>query len=258
MSRQGKKERMSRPRNPLIAIPARLAATRLPRKPLDVRIGGEPMIVCVWRRAVAADIGPVIVAAGDAEIVSVVEAAGAVAVLTDPALPSGSDRVQAAARAYDPAGVHDAVINLQGDLPTVDPGVVARVVEPLAEPAVDMATLVAPMDPRLRDDPNSVKAVMALAPGGRIGRALYFSRARVPYGEGPLYHHMGIYAWRPAALDRFVALPQSELERRERLEQLRALEAGMRIDAAVVDRVPPEINAPEDLARLGATYVGIL
>jgi 3-deoxy-manno-octulosonate cytidylyltransferase (CMP-KDO synthetase) len=247
---------MGAPRSPLIAIPARLAATRLPRKPLDVRIGGEPMIVCVWRRAVAAEIGPVIVAAGDAEIARAVEAAGGIAVLTDPALPSGSDRVQAAARAYDPRGRHDVVVNLQGDLPTVDPAVLARVVEPLADDAVDIATLVAPMDPRLRDDPNSVKAVMALPPGGRIGQALYFSRATVPYGDGPLYHHMGIYAYRPAALDRFVTLPQGVLERRERLEQLRALEAGMRIDAAVVDSVPPEINAPEDLARLGATYLG--
>ena len=249
---------MSRPRNPLIAIPARLAATRLPRKPLDVRIGGEPMIVCVWRRAVAADIGPVIVAAGDAEIVAAIEAVGGNAVLTDPALPSGSDRVHAAAAAYDPTGRHDAVINLQGDLPTIDPAMVARVVDPLSEPAVDIATLVAPMDPRLRDDPNSVKAVMALTPGASMGRALYFSRATVPYGDGPLYHHMGVYAYRPAALARFVALPPSALEARERLEQLRALEAGMRIDAAIVGAVPPEINAPEDLPRLGATYVGKL
>jgi 3-deoxy-manno-octulosonate cytidylyltransferase (CMP-KDO synthetase) len=249
---------MSRPRNPLIAIPARLAATRLPRKPLDVRIGGEPMIVCVWRRAVAADIGPVIVAAGDAEIVAAIEAVGGIAVLTDPALPSGSDRVHAAAAAYDPKGRHDAVINLQGDLPTIDPAVIARVVDPLGDSAVDIATLVAPMDPRLRDDPNSVKAVMALAPGATVGRALYFSRATVPYGDGPLYHHMGVYAYRPAALGRFVALPQGALEARERLEQLRALEAGMRIDAALVDAVPPEINAPEDLSRLGAIYIGKL
>ncbi len=245
---------MTPPRNPIVVIPARLAATRFPGKPL-ADLCGEPMIVHVWRRAVAANVGPVLVACGDAAIADAVWAAGGDAVMTDPGLPSGSDRVHAAVERIDPNGAHDAVINLQGDLPTIEPGVIAAALAPLAEPEVDIATLAAVItEQRERTDPNVVKAVLALADGApmdraRIGRALYFSRAGVPSGDGPLYHHIGLYAFRRTALARFVALPQGVLERRERLEQLRALEAGMRIDAALVDTVPLGVDTPADLAR---------
>jgi 3-deoxy-manno-octulosonate cytidylyltransferase (CMP-KDO synthetase) len=234
--------------NPIIAIPARLAATRLPDKPL-ADINGTPLILHVWRRAVAAKVARVVVASGDEAIARVVRAAGGEAVMTDPALPSGSDRVAAAVNIVDPGRVHDVVINLQGDVP--DPGEteLRAVLSPLVDPAVDMATVVTQMGAEARNDPNSVKAVLALRPPARIGRALYFSRSVVPSGDGPLYHHFGLYAFRRAALDRFVSLPQGVLEAREKLEQLRALEAGMRIDAALIDRVLYEINTPEDLAR---------
>ncbi len=239
---------MSHPRNPLIVIPARLGATRLPDKPL-LEIAGEPMIVQVWRRAREADLGPVVVAAADAAIVAVVEAAGGRAILTDPAHPSGSDRVFEAVETVDPGAAHDAVINLQGDLPTIAPEEIRATLEALAGGA-DIATLAALIsDPAEADDPNVVKAVLSLAKGKSVGRALYFSRARVPAGEGPLYHHIGIYAYRREALARFVALPRGVLEARERLEQLRALEAGMRIDVGIVDTVPLGVDTPADLAR---------
>jgi len=239
---------------PIVVIPARLAATRLPGKPL-ADIGGEPMIVHVWRRAVAAGVGPVVVAAGDAEIAAAVARAGGRAVATAPSLPSGSDRVHAALAAFDPEHRFDVAVNLQGDLPLIDPAAVAAVLAPLADAAVDIATLAAEIrDARERDDPNVVKAVAAIGRGARIGRALYFSRAAVPAGDGPLYHHIGIYAFRRAALERFVTLPQGVLERRERLEQLRALEAGMRIDLALVDTVPFGIDTPADLARARALF----
>jgi 3-deoxy-manno-octulosonate cytidylyltransferase (CMP-KDO synthetase) len=193
----------------------------------------------------------VLVAAGDEAIVAAVTAAGGGAVLTDPALPSGSDRVWAAVRAVDPAGRHDAIVNLQGDLPALDPAAIRAALAPLTEPAVDIATLAAAItEDRERHDPNVVKIALALPPGGRIGRALYFSRATVPSGDGPLWHHIGIYAYRRAALARFVALPPSPLERRERLEQLRALEAGLRIDVACVDTVPLGVDTPADLDRI--------
>jgi 3-deoxy-manno-octulosonate cytidylyltransferase (CMP-KDO synthetase) len=234
------------PSQPIIVIPARLAATRLPDKPL-APIGGVPMIVQVWRRAVEAAIGPVLVAAGDAAIVEVIEAAGGTAVLTDPALPSGSDRVLAALDRADPERRHDVVVNLQGDLPTLEPALIRRALDPLARPAVDIATLVCPIrDAAERTRPSVVKAVIAWH-AGRIGRCLYFSRAPVPAGDGPLWHHIGLYAYRRAALERFVALPPSALEQREKLEQLRALEAGMRIDAAEVDTIPLGVDTPEDL-----------
>lgn len=243
---------MAAPRNPVVIIPARLASSRLPGKPL-ADIGGAPMIVHVWRRAVAAAFGPVIVACGDAAIADAVEAAGGRAVMTDPDLASGSDRVHAALGAVDPAGAHDAVINLQGDLPTIDPAAIAAVLDPLADEDVDIATLAAEItQARERDDPNVVKAVAGLAPGARRGRALYFTRATAPSGDGPLYHHIGIYAFRRVALERFVALPEGVLERRERLEQLRALEAGMRIDLALVDTVPAGVDTPADLERARA------
>lgn len=239
---------MSQPVNPIVVIPSRMAATRLPGKPL-ADIAGLPMVVHVWRRAVEAAVGPVVVACGDAEIADVVAAAGGRAVMTRPDHASGSDRVFEAVETVDGERRHDAVINLQGDLPTIAPAAIAKSLEPLAEPAVDIATLIAPAAPAERDDANVVKAAVALAPGAEVGRALYFSRAPIPSGEGPFYHHIGIYAFRRAALARFVALPSGVLERRERLEQLRALEHGMRIDAAFVDTVPFGVDTPADLER---------
>ena len=238
--------------SPIVVIPARLSSTRLPDKPL-ADIGGTPMIVHVWRRAMEADIGPVIVACADSAIAEAIDAAGGDAVMTDPSHPSGSDRVFEAVCSRDPDGAHDIVVNLQGDLPTIEPGTIAAALGPLDDPAVDIATLgVEITEDRERDDPNVVKAVVALADGARIGRALYFSRAAVPAGEGPLYHHIGIYAWRRSALARFVNMPEGVLERRERLEQLRALEAGMRIDLALVDTVPDGVDTPADLERARA------
>jgi 3-deoxy-manno-octulosonate cytidylyltransferase (CMP-KDO synthetase) len=240
---------MAHPSNPLIVIPARLAASRLPDKPLAM-INGAPMIVRVWLGAMAADAGPVVVACGDRPIADAVEAAGGRAVLTDPALATGTDRVFAAARRIDPDGRHPVVVNLQGDTPDLPAGALAAVLAPLADPAVDMATVAAPIrDPAAFDDPNTVKAVAAIRPGESAGRALYFSRARVPSGDGPLYHHFGLYAWRRAALERFVAFPEGVLEKRERLEQLRALEGGLSVALALIDRVPIEVNTPADLER---------
>ncbi len=240
---------MSPPRNPVIVIPTRLAAARLPDKPL-AEIHGEPMIVHVWRRAVEADIGPVIVAAAEQAVAEPILTAGGVAVLTDPDLPSGSDRVNQALERTDPDGKHDAVINLQGDLPTIDAKSVQAVLAPLADEAVDIATLVAEITrDEERDNPNVVKAIAAIGPGARIGRALYFSRSTAPWGDGPLYHHIGLYAFRREALRRFVLLPPGVLEKREKLEQLRALEAGMRIDVALVDTVPLGVDTPADLER---------
>lgn len=239
-------------RHPIVIIPARLAATRLPDKPL-ADIHGVPMIVHVWRRAAAAGVGPVVVAAGDRAIADAVERAGGRAIMTDPNHPSGSDRIFEALGKADPAGAHDVIVNLQGDLPGIDPAYVKQVLAPLAEAAVDIATLVAECrEDYERREPSVVKCVTAFAPGSRIARALYFSRAAVPAGDGPLYHHIGIYAYRRAALARFVALPPSPLEKREKLEQLRALEAGMRIDAALVDTVPFGVDTPADLDRARA------
>lgn len=233
----------------VVVIPSRLASTRLPDKPL-ADIHGTPMIVHVWRRAVAAAVGPVVVACGDAAIADAVRAAGGDAVMTPPDLPSGSDRVFDALQRIDPDGRFGTVINLQGDLPAIDPAIVRAVLAPLAAPEVDIATLAAAIrDEAERGDPDTVKAAVALAPGARTGRALYFSRNPVPWGEGPMLHHIGIYAFRRAALARFVALPAGTLEQRERLEQLRALEAGMRIDVALVDTVPDGVDTPADLMR---------
>ncbi|HJP23605.1 MAG: 3-deoxy-manno-octulosonate cytidylyltransferase [Alphaproteobacteria bacterium] len=235
--------------DPIVIIPARLEARRLPGKPL-AEMAGEAMIVHVWRRAQEAEVGPVVVACGETEIAEVVEAAGGQAVLTRPDHPSGSDRVWEALQAVDPDGRHQAVVNLQGDLPLIEPAAVRAVLEPLTEPAVDIATLVAEIvDDDERSNPNVVKAALALESGARSGRALYFSRATVPAGEGPHYHHIGIYAYRREALERFVGLPPAALEKRERLEQLRALEAGMRIDGALVDTVPFGVDTPADLER---------
>lgn len=238
--------------NPLIVIPARLASTRLPDKPL-ADIAGKPMIVHVWERAVAAGAGPVVVACAEEAIADAVTAAGGRAVLTDPDLPSGSDRVHAALAEADPEGAHGVVVNLQGDLPTLDPAAIPAVLRPLSDPDVDIATLAAATDdPAERDNPNVVKAVLAIRPGTTVGRALYFTRAPAPYGAGPVYHHIGIYAYRRAALDHFVHLPPGILEQREKLEQLRALERGMRIDAALVTAVPFGVDTPDDLERARA------
>jgi 3-deoxy-manno-octulosonate cytidylyltransferase (CMP-KDO synthetase) len=236
----------------IILVPARMASTRLPGKPL-APIAGEPMIVHVWRRAIEAALGPVVVACAEAEIAAAIENAGGRALLTRPDHPSGSDRIFEALSRVDPDGRHGIVVNVQGDLPTVDPAVIRAAVGPLADPAVDIATLVALItDPAERDDPNVVKAAVALAPGASSGRALYFSRSPVPWGEGPSFHHIGLYAYRRNALARFVALPPGVLERRERLEQLRALENGMRIDAALVDAVPLGVDTETDLIRARA------
>ncbi len=233
--------------NPIILIPARMAATRLPNKPL-ADIAGVPMIVRVLRQAERAGAGPVAVAAGDPQIVEAVEAAGGRAVLTDPALPSGSDRILAALAALDPDARHDVVINLQGDMPFVDPQVVAACADLLErEPHCDIATAVAP-EASVEDRSNAdvVKAILALDAGARSGRALYFTRSTL-YGEGPVWRHIGIYGYRRAALERFNAAPPSALERREKLEQLRALELGLNLYAAVVDQPPISVDTPADL-----------
>ena len=238
-------------RDPLIVIPARMASTRLPRKPL-ADICGAPMIVQVWRRARESGVGRVVVAAAEREIADAVTAAGGEAVLTDPDLPSGSDRIWQALETIDPAGRHDVIVNVQGDLPTIDPRVIIASVAPLEDPAVDIVTLAAVITREdEKTEPSVVKAIGSEIGPGRM-RALYFTRATAPSGEGPLYHHIGLYTYRRRALDRFVALPPSPLEQRERLEQLRAVEDGMRIDIIVVEDVPLGVDTPHDLDRARA------
>jgi 3-deoxy-manno-octulosonate cytidylyltransferase (CMP-KDO synthetase) len=238
--------------NAIVLIPARMAATRLPGKPL-ADIAGLPMIVRVLRQAEAAGIGPVAVAAGDAASVLGGTAAGGRAVLTDPDLPSGSDRIVAALAVLDPDGRHDVVINLQGDIPFIRPDAIRTCADLLArEPGCDISTvMVAEADPAERTNPDIPKVVAAMAPDGRSGRALYFTRS-VLYGDGPVWLHHGIYGYRRAALERFCAAPPSPLERRERLEQLRALELGMTIWAAVLDEAPISVDNPDDLERARA------
>ena len=229
--------------NPVILIPARMASTRLPNKPLAI-CGGAPMIVQVWRRACEADCGRVVVAAAEQEIAEAVRAQGGEAVLTDAELPSGSDRIFAALQQIDPDG---AIVNVQGDLPTLDPSLIAAALACL--PHGDIATLAAEItDAQERDNPNVVKAVLSMQPAPAPARALYFTRATTPYGDGPLYHHIGLYAYWREALSRFVALPPSPLEQREKLEQLRALEAGMGMAVACVDTVPVGVDTAADLA----------
>jgi 3-deoxy-manno-octulosonate cytidylyltransferase (CMP-KDO synthetase) len=237
--------------NPIVLIPARMSSSRLPGKPL-ADIHGAPMIVHVWRRAMEADVGPVWVAADDMRIVEAVAAAGGNAVLTRSDHPSGSDRIYEALGAVDAAGAFDVVVNVQGDLPTIGRSVVRACLKPLADDAVDIATLATPITrEKEKDDPNVVKAVGTELDPARL-RALYFTRARAPWGEGRLLHHIGLYAYRREALRRFVTAPPSPLERREKLEQLRALEAGMRIDIALVDTAPLGVDTPEDLERARA------
>jgi len=234
---------------PILLIPARMASARLPNKPL-ADIGGVPMIVRVWARAVAAGLGPVVVAAGEPEIVAAVQKAGGRAVLTDPELPSGSDRIWAALNQVDRANDHDVVVNLQGDLPVLDPDQLKTVVTALDKSSADIATLAAPIDNEADAvNPAVVKAVVAWDADERLGRALYFTRATAPTGDGTLYHHVGLYAYRREALESFVALPPSPLEEREKLEQLRALEAGMSIWVARVDEAPLSVDTPADLEK---------
>ncbi len=230
----------------LVVIPARMASTRLPGKPL-LEIGGLPMIVHVLRRAEAAGIGRVAVATDTAEIAEAVKAHGGEAVMTRPDHASGSDRVFEALGRLDPAGKAEIVVNVQGDFPTIAPENIRDVLPPLSDPAVDIATLAAEIHTEEEStNPNVVKAVGSPL-GGRRLRALYFTRATAPHGEGPRYHHIGLYAYRRAALERFVSLPPSALEQQEKLEQLRALEAGMRIDVTIVDTVPRGVDTPADL-----------
>lgn len=232
----------------LILIPARMASHRLPGKPL-ADIAGDPMIVHVMRRAQAAQLGPVVIATDSEAIAACVEKAGGRAVMTRADHASGSDRIFEALTAADPERRAGIIVNVQGDLPTIAPADIAAAIVPLADPAVDIATLAAEISrPDEATNPNVVK-VVGTPIGERRLRALYFTRATAPAGEGPLYHHIGLYAFRREALTRFVGLAPSPLERREKLEQLRALEAGMRIDVALVDSAPLGVDTPEDLDR---------
>jgi 3-deoxy-manno-octulosonate cytidylyltransferase (CMP-KDO synthetase) len=235
--------------NAIVLIPARMASSRLPGKPL-ADIGGLPMIVQVLRRAEAAAVGPVVVATDSEAIATAVEKAGGRAIMTRTDHASGSDRIcEALGVVGSPA---DVVVNVQGDLPTLDPADVRAAIAPLSDPAVDIATIAAEIRTAAeRTNPNVVKVVGSPVGPGRL-RALYFTRATAPHGDGPLYHHIGLYAYRRAALERFVALPPSPLEQRERLEQLRALEAGMRIDVTIVKSVPLGVDTPDDLERARA------
>jgi 3-deoxy-manno-octulosonate cytidylyltransferase (CMP-KDO synthetase) len=239
----------------LVLIPARIASSRLPGKPL-ADIAGEPMIVHVLRRAQAARIGPVVVATDSEAIAACVEKAGGRAVMTRADHPSGSDRIFEALENVDLERQVRVVVNVQGDLPTLAASDIAAAIDPLADPAVDIGTLAAEISRQdERGKPSVVKVVGTRSAPARL-RALYFTRAIAPWGEGPLYQHIGVYAYRREALRRFVALPPSPLERRERLEQLRALENGMRIDATIVDRVSVGVDTPEDLERARAILAG--
>jgi 3-deoxy-manno-octulosonate cytidylyltransferase (CMP-KDO synthetase) len=236
-----------------VLIPARLAATRLPDKPL-LPIAGVPMIVHVWRRAMEAELGPVVVACGEERIAQAVRAAGGEAILTDPELPSGTDRIFQALGRLDPERCFERIVNLQGDLPLLEPAALRQVLDPIERLGTDMATLAkASDDPEERVNPNVVKAVVSFTaddPG--LGRALYFTRATAPAGPGPIWHHIGIYAFTRDALERFATLPPSPLERRERLEQLRALENGMSLGVRLVEAIPFGVDTPEDLERARA------
>ncbi|MBM19416.1 MAG: 3-deoxy-manno-octulosonate cytidylyltransferase [Stappia sp.] len=235
----------------LVIIPARRASTRLPDKPL-ADIAGRPMIAHVVDQGLAADIGPVVVACDDPLIRDAVTAAGGRVVLTDPDLPSGSDRVEAAAREVDPDGAFDVVLNLQGDVPLIDPAAIRAAFAPLEDPAVDIGTIATKiLTEEGRTDPGMVKTIGTPVAENRL-RALYFTRATAPHGPGALYQHIGLYAYRRAALARFVALPPSPLEMRENLEQLRALEAGMRIDVSLVGSRPMDVNTQADLEAVRA------
>ena len=233
---------------PIVLIPARMASTRLPGKPL-ADICGIPMIVHVLNRALEADIGPVAVATDAEDIVSAVREAGGTSILTRSDHTSGSDRIHEALLKTDPDRRHDVIVNVQGDLPQIEPSLISAVLEPLKTETVAISTLAAEIT--IEDEktnPNVVKAIGTPVSPRRL-RALYFTRATAPTGEGPLYHHIGLYGYRRDALERFVSLPPGALEQREKLEQLRALEAGMRIDIELVDTVPFGVDSPDDLVR---------
>lgn len=234
--------------SPIVLIPARMGSTRLPGKPL-ADIGGVPMIVHVLHCAEAAGLGRVVVACAEQEIADAVIAAGGTAVMTAPDLPSGSDRIHAALATIDPTRNHEIVINLQGDLPGFEPGALTTLLNVLDNSSFDIATLVAPITSDAEAAAESVVKAACGFEASDIAPVLYFSRARIPFGAGPLWHHVGVYAYRRAALERFVAAPPSPLERREKLEQLRALELGLRIGAARIARAPFGVDTPEDLAR---------
>lgn len=239
--------------SPLIVIPARMAATRLPNKPLAA-IGGKPMIVRVLEQAVNADIGPAVVACDHDAIFAAVQDHGGRAVMTRPDHASGSDRIFEAAGLVDETQAHDIILNLQGDVPLIDPDAIRAALAPLKDPDIAIGTIMTEItDPRFRNDPSFVKAVTTPTPHG-YHRALYFTRATAPTGEGPLYQHIGVYAFRRSALETFVALSPSPLEKREKLEQLRALEADMRIGVSIIDSAPMDVNTPEDLERARAAF----
>lgn len=240
----------------IILVPARMASTRLPGKPL-ADIGGKPMIIRVAEQAISADIGRTVVCTDTQSVADAVRAAGLEAVMTSTEHQSGSDRIYEALQALDPHGEYDCIVNVQGDLPTIDPSIISRSIAPLENPQVDIATLTAEItrsDERTNE--NVVKVVGSALSATRL-RALYFTRATAPWGEGPLNHHIGLYAYRRAALERFVGLGPSPLEKRERLEQLRALEAGMRIDVEIVETVPLGVDTPEDLERARAIVAAL-
>ncbi|MAI06373.1 MAG: 3-deoxy-manno-octulosonate cytidylyltransferase [Alphaproteobacteria bacterium TMED87] len=234
----------------LIIIPARMAATRLPGKPLAL-INDEPMIVHVWKRACQSEAGPVIVACGDIEIKETIEKYGGKAILTDPSLPSGSDRVWSAAEIYDPGGKFNIIVNVQGDQPTLDPKHISKTIDALRDSNSNMSTLITPINNQDEiNDPSVIKVAIDFQENTNVATALYFSRNPIPYGEGPLYHHVGIYGFTRASLKKFVSIKPSELEKRERLEQLRALTNGFKISAYLVDHSPPSVDTPEDLERV--------
>ena len=241
--------------NPIIVIPARMGSTRLPGKPL-ADICGRAMILRVADAAQKASVGPVVIAAGDQEILDVAVADGLTAVMTDPDLPSGTDRSHAAIMGLDPERKYDVVVNLQGDAPGLDPAHIKMSVDALLrDDEADIATLAVAVDASVdANNPNAVKSVLALEPSGAHGFALYFTRAAAPYGEGPLYHHAGIYTYRRAALEQFCTLPPSPLEIRERLEQLRALENGMKMTVAMIDETLPSVDTQEDLERVRLAF----
>jgi 3-deoxy-manno-octulosonate cytidylyltransferase (CMP-KDO synthetase) len=232
----------------IVLIPSRMAASRLPGKPL-ADIHGEPMIVHVWRRGMEANLGRVVVATDDSAIAAAIDAAGGEAVITSAGHLNGTSRINEALSIVDPGGDIDIIVNLQGDLPTIEPETVRAALRPLDDPAVDIGTIATEITrAHERTEPSVVKAVGTPLGDGLL-RALYFTRATAPWGDGPLYHHIGLYAFRRAALARYVGLPPAPLEQREKLEQLRALEAGMRIDVALVDAVPLGVDTPADLER---------
>ncbi len=236
--------------NPIILIPSRLQSTRLPNKPLAL-ILGKPMILRVWEQAVKSKIGPVVVACCSESIKNIIEDAGGRAILTDPDHPSGTDRIHEALTIVDSKGTHDTIIGLQGDLPTIDPQMIHEILVPFKKmPNIDMSTLAAKVVcERDAQDPNSPKVVIAFEGEEDFGRALYFSRATIPYGDGILYHHIGLYGYTRKALDRFVSLRPSPLEKRERLEQLRALENGMTIGIKVVKSIPQGVDVADDIHK---------